>query len=59
MENSNGINESEGVQAELLELLEAQFIVEQENARDCEAEELQNLQRSESARELQSFRTSL
>lgn len=51
----------EGVQAELggippellelfLELLEAQFCVEQENARACEAEELQNLQRTESQR---------
>ena len=63
-ENSNGINELEGVPPELsgippelLELLEAQFDIEQENARTCEAEEPQNLQRTESQRtsELQNF----
>ena len=40
---------------ELSELLEAQCDIEQENARTCEAEELQNLQRSE---EPENFRTS-
>ena len=66
-ENSNGINELEGVQAdlsgilpELLELLETLCDIEQENARACETEELQNLQRTENREsqrtsELQNF----
>ena len=55
--NSNEINELDRTQQNSAELSGTQFDVEQENARTCEAEELQNLQRTESQRtsELQNF----
>ena len=48
--NSNEINELDRTQRNSAELSGTQFDVEQENARTCEAEELQNLQRTESQR---------